>query len=120
MGWFQKAIYGVDLDEEQSRSDDLDAKLREQNEKARAVGKYDQKTYEQAQAHVDDQAQDVMAEVDTAFDEGWQDGVSNIRNGVADVVTAPLSLISWKLWIIGAIALFVYMGGGFWLKGRLK
>lgn len=120
MGWFQKTLYGVDLDAEQARSDDLDQKLREQNQKALARGAIDQKTYEITAAHVDAQAQNVEAEVDQAFDEGWNEGTANIRNGIADVVTSPLKLISWKLWVIGGIALFFYMGGAVFLKGRLN
>ena len=121
MAWYQKLLYGVDLDEEQARENQLDQALAEQNKKDLAKGVYDQTAYDAAEAHRQaSYIDDVAGQVNTAFVEGLGDGVSNVRSAVGDAVTFPLRLISWKIWLLAGVAVFFYMGGGLWLRGVLN
>ncbi len=118
MGLFSRVFYGVDLDEEQKRQDELDAKLRDLNAKRREQGKYDQKTFEEAEANrKKSYIEDVDQEVDDAFWEGFDDGANNIRHGVGSTINTaigtPLKLIPWQLWLAGAV-------WGAWKLGLLK
>jgi hypothetical protein len=119
-GWAEKLFTGVDLEAEQKRSDDLDKQLLEQNQKALERGVYTEQQFEESNGRIEAGAVDVDKEVGAAFAEGLNDGVNNVRNTIGDVATSPFQLISWKLWIVGAIALFFYMGGAGMLKGILK
>ena len=96
-GWAEKLFTGVDLDAEQQRSDELDQKLLEQNQKALDRGVYSQQQFEESNGRILAGHQDVKAEVGEAFQEGLKEGVDNVRNTIGDVVTSPFQLISWKL-----------------------
>lgn len=119
---------GIDLDEEQRRSDALDAAKAVQDDRARARGLW---TPEQS-AGVEQRAAasvlDVDAEVSAEFNAGLSEGVDNVRKTIGGAINTtvftPLKLIPWQLWIIGAVVLFFYLGGGVWLlrqaKGKLR
>lgn len=138
MGWFQKLIYGIDLEEEQRRGDELDRQLREMNERDYGPGG---RIYERIEAErgteeadaVYDQVRDnlnegltgdVEAQVDDAFREGLEEGYENVTGGISNTLAAPFRFtfasIPWQLWIAAAVALFLYMGGGVWLKGLIN
>jgi len=120
MSWYQKVLYGVDLDEEQAKQNELDAQLKIMNDKALADGKWDNDTYQLAEQHrVDSQINDVQGEVDKAFNSGLQDGIDNIRGGIGKTINFPFRLIPWQVYVIAGIALFFWMGGAALLKGRL-
>lgn len=120
MSWYQKVLYGVDLDEEQAKQNELDAQLKKMNDDALAAGKWDNATYQAAEQHrVDSQINDVQGEVDKAFNSGLQDGIDNIRGGIGKTINFPFRLIPWQVYVIGAVFLFFYMGGAELLRGSL-
>ena len=52
------------------------------------------------------------------FIEGLGDGLKNIKHAVTGF--GPFQFIPAWLWIVGAVALFVWIGGAAWSKGRLN
>lgn len=52
------------------------------------------------------------------FKEGLGDGLTNIKGAVTGF--GPFKLVPVWVWIVALVALFVWAGGGFWLKGILK
>jgi hypothetical protein len=107
MSWFQKIIYGVDLDEEQARQNELDAQLKAMNDDALARGIYDQSTWDAAEAHrTQTYLPDVAGDVSKAFDTGWNEGAANIRNTIGStvnrIVSTPFKVIPWQVWLIAA------------------
>jgi len=128
MGLFSRIFYGVDLDEEQRRQDDLYAKLAELNRKALEDGKYTPEEFRTAeQNRVDSYIPDVGGEVERAFDEGLQEGIDNeqriLKGTVNTLVGAPLRAVlggipGW-VWIVAAAGLFFWIGGFKMLRGKL-
>jgi hypothetical protein len=121
MAWFQKVLLGVDLDEEQARNNEYDAQLKALNDQSLQNGEWTKAQYDKAEA--DRKASnnpDITGDVQKTFNDQLDKDVSGFRNAVGSTVAFPLRLIPWQVWAIGAIALFFYMGGGAWLKGRLK
>jgi hypothetical protein len=118
MSWYQKLLYGVDLDEEQARQNDLDAQLARENKADLDSGVYDQATFDAAEANrVKSYIGDVEGQVTDEFKKGLTESVDSVRAGVGNVVGLPFRLVPWQLWLIGLAALFVYMGGWMWLRG---
>ena len=56
------------------------------------------------------------------FQEGLADGVTNVKNAVKNAVTGfgPFKLIPIWVWIVVSVGLFLWLGGGAWIKGILK
>jgi hypothetical protein len=58
-----------------------------------------------------------------AFGEGLKEGLDNVtsttKSTLAGTVNAVFASIPWQIWVIGAIGLFIYAGGGIWLQNRL-
>jgi len=111
---------GFDSEEEQARSDRLDAELRALNEKQREQRGED--WFQQAQGHIDDnRIDDVGGEVNDAFIIGWGEGVDNIRNGVGNTISGAtgtiFGIVPWQLWIGAAIYLAFRFGA---FNGLLK
>ncbi len=131
MGWFQKLIYGVDLEAEQKRSDTLDRAIEIENQKDYGPGgtiynrtveekgvEAANKQYDEVQARTAAGRIDVEAEVDEAFWEGWEEGQGNIKRAVAGPFDTLFSIIPWQLWAAALVyVLLVYMGGAKFLKG---
>jgi len=118
MGLFSKIFYGIDTDEEQRRSDSLDAALRV--EQAADVARNPEKFLKhdaEVQAHIEAGRIDVDAEVNDAFQDGLKEGAGNIRGGIGGTLNAlvvtPLKIIPWQFWLAGA----VYLA---WRLGLLK
>lgn len=63
---------------------------------------------------------DVDTEINNATSEGFNDGVRNVRGTIGNVVSVPFRIIPWQLYVIGAVFLFLYMGGGTKLRNILK
>jgi hypothetical protein len=117
MSWFQKIIYGVDLDAEQARQNELDVQLKAMNDKALSDGVYDQSTYDAAEAHrAQTYLPNVAGDVGAAFDTGWNEGAANIRHTIGatvdGIVVTPFKVIPWQVWLIAA-------GFGAWKLGLL-
>jgi len=137
MAWLglDKLFLGVDLNAEQARSDSLDAQIMAANQKLADAGYVNQ-------AYVDLAAQDiaagdattgtdnVLASVNAEAAAGAKEGLNNVLTAPGKVVGAVgsgastllwgiVKNIPWWIWIVGAGALFVWMGGLALLKGRL-
>lgn len=127
MGWFSKLLYGVDLDEEQKRGDQLDRDLKAINdqdygpggeiynkiERERGTAAADQ-TYEDVQGHLQtSQTGDVGGQVSDAF---WNE----LHQRTSDLVKPVGGAVPTWVWGAAGVGLFLWMGGLTWLKGRLK
>lgn len=128
MGWFQKLVYGVDLEEEQARSNNLNDQLAAMNKADLDSGKYDKATYAAAESnrvksYEDEGGADVAATVQDAFDQSISENTSSIRKGLTSVITEPLKilfkLIPWPVWLAAAAFVFFYLGGEVWLRKLL-
>src|SRR4051812_44929203 len=129
MSWISQLFYGVDLDEEQKRSNELDAQLAAQNQSALLSGKYDQSTFNQAEAnrkksYADEGGADVTGSVQDAFDQSINENTSAVRKGLTSIITEPLKiglkLIPWPVWVAAAVFLFFYTGGPVWARKLIK
>jgi hypothetical protein len=115
MSWIQRVLYGVDLDEEQHRQDQLRAALAAENEKDRE--KYGDAWFEEAQRNNDSgYVSDVDGAVDQAFDEGLEEGADNVTAFVSKPfeiagkgVGAVLAGFPWWLWIAGLAVLGFFL-----------
>jgi hypothetical protein len=138
MGWFSKIFYGVDLDEERKRSDELDAMIAAENEKDYGPGGvvYNKTVEEkgitaanqqweevQARQAADDHP-DIEKEVNDAFYEGLEEGFENTTGAIKSTLAAPFKFtfaaLPWQVLVGAAVLLFFYMGGGRWLRNILK
>jgi hypothetical protein len=117
--WAAKLFTGEDPAELQAESDRLDAQLSEQNREAHERGAINDATYAETNENIARGKLNVDEEITGAFNEGLQEGVDNVRGTIGDIVTAPLKLIDWRLYIIAGIALFLYMGGAKYLRGLI-
>ena len=134
MGFFQKWLYGIDLEEEQRRADELERQRQEMNKGYEPGGDIYERIKQQrgaaaaddaySQVLAQDQNQDINVEkeVDEAFWEGWDEGYENITGGVRETIRAPFTFawdsIPWQLWAGGLVFLLYYMGGWTWLEKR--
>lgn len=132
-------LYGAPALQEQSSQ--LDQKLADINNQALASGKVDQQTYDQTVAHLAQQVQDtanITGSIDAAAVQGVIEGYQNELSAIqavpefagklaGDVLTAATKGVSagvgsigkglfgslpWWVWVGGAVALFIYLGGG--------
>lgn len=139
--WIRTQALGVDLDETQATLDRTDAQLAIENQKDYGPGGtiYNRtvqekgvdaanQQYEEVNQRLMESHIDVESEVGQAFDEGLQEGYDNITGGIKKTLKAPFQFawasIPWQVWLLGAVLLFVYVGGVPWalrmLKARLK
>lgn len=118
MAWLglDKLFLGVDLDAEQKKSDALDHEITTQNQFLVERGVWTPDQYAQFEA---DEArptsayhQDVVGQVNTAFGEGLQEGITKERGFLGGAIDSTVGnffkLIPWQLWAIGAAALLIY------------
>jgi hypothetical protein len=118
--WVEKLFTGYSSEELQAESDRADRALAEQNQKAYERGAIDLPTYQETQDNIARGQINASAEIGGAFNEGLKEGVDSVRVTIGDVVTSPFKLIDWRLYLVGALVLFFYMGGAEFLKGILK
>ncbi len=132
--WIVTQTTGVDPAAEQARADALDAQLAAMNapggdywNRLSAAG---QATAATNLANQQAQSADIAGQINGAFVQGAQQGlqneldlVSQVSGGINRVLDSVglsvLKIVPWWAWIGGAIALFLYAGGGVWLKGRM-
>jgi len=114
VSWIQRTLYGVDLDEEQAKQDQVKAQLAAENEKDRE--KFGDAWFEEAQANLDKSRINVEAEVDQAFDEGLQEGAANVSavirkpfEIVGTGIGAVLKGVPWWVWGIGLAVAGFYL-----------
>jgi hypothetical protein len=119
--WLVGPLSGTNADEDQKNLDETDRKLAALNKKRLDEGFYDQATFEQAQANLaKSKIADVSGEIDQAFDQGFSEGLDNVRGTAGKALSFPFKLIPWQGYALLAVGLFVYMGGWKLLKGILK
>lgn len=118
-----KILLGVDLDEEQRRSDAADAELARLNAEALERGRISQESYEQREANREAGAINVVDSVNDEFKAGLAEGLSNVTSGVKNTLSGTIGTIfgtiPWSVWLLAAVALFIWMGGLEMLRGRL-
>jgi hypothetical protein len=135
--WIRTQATGVDVDAEQQRANELDALIAAENEKDYGPGGvvYNQTLETQGAAAANaqwegvqarqaaDNHPDISGEVGDAFQEGLQEGFDNTTGAIKSTLAAPFrftfAALPWQVLVLGAAALFVYMGGWRWLRNRL-
>lgn len=137
MAWLglDKVFLGTSLDEEQQRSNELDAKIQAANQKLETAG-YVSQGYSDLAAqdisagNASTGANDVVGSVDAEFAAGAKEGLQNVLEapgkavglvgkGANTVLWGILKNIPWWVYLVALGALFVWMGGLTLLKGRL-
>jgi hypothetical protein len=136
MSWLglDKLLLGSSLDEAQAQSNALDAQIQAANQKLEAAGYiptgYTDKAAIDISAGNDSTgASDVVASVNSEFKAGAAEGLNNvltapgkavgaIGGGASTLLWGILKNIPWWVYLAGAGALFVWMGGLTLLKGR--
>ena len=123
--WIESKVTGVDLAAEQARGDALDAQIAANQKDNLDSGKWTVAQYEAANANQQKALTgDVTQQVLDAGKEGAIEGLNNLQQGVKNAVGNTLSfgwgMIPWQLWLVGGLALFIYMGGGIWIRGILE
>jgi hypothetical protein len=122
---FWSFITGTDLEAEQERSNNLDAQLAAMNQQDLLSGKYDQSTFNQAEAnrkksYADEGGANLQGEVSGAFDQSINENTTAIRKGLTAVITEPLKiglkLIPWPVYVAAVLFLFFYLGGALWIR----
>lgn len=136
MAWFglDRLLLGENLDQIQADANTANAETQQWQQQDLAAGKLTQAQYNQAQQDLANQVaanSDVVGQVDQQFVEGAQQGLSNVLtapgkligavgSGAGTLVWGILKNIPWWVYLAGAGALFVWMGGLELLHGQLK
>lgn len=124
MSFLSKIFLGVDLDEEQRRNDEYDRQLAALNQAKLQDGSWSDSTFAEAEAHrIASDNKDIAGEVVEVFNKSIEDSVSSAAAVTKGVLKTPFDFIfgalPWQLWLVAAVALFLYMGGGIFLRGLL-
>ncbi len=113
-------ITGEDLEEAKRQSDAADAWNLARNKELLEEGKLTQENYDISREQINaSRLEDPGAQVSAAFDEGFQDGVDNIRDAAGNVIALPFRLIPPIAWVLLAVGLFFYFGGGVLLRSKI-
>lgn len=91
-GWFQRVIFGVDLDAEQERGEELDRRLEELNREKLESGDWDEETFEQAEANRKAGIIDIREEVYGEFTDELKARASELGMASAGVGAGVLAL----------------------------
>jgi len=118
---FWSFITGTDLEAEQARGDAADAQLAQLNQDAVDRGHWTQSQYDQAEA--DRRAGltgDVVGSVQSEFNAGLRDGLSNVTSGIKSTLQAVWTAVPLPIWIAAGVVLFLYLGGFGLVRRALK
>jgi len=142
-------VTGYDAAEQQAKSRELDAQLAALNEEKRLTGTISESTYNQTVAHLAEQValtESIDEDMDAATIEGLVQGYQNelavlesipkyagkITGDVLGAVTSGVGgglgaigrgffgNLPWWVWVGGAAALFLYFGGGGYVKRHAR
>ena len=117
---FWSLITGEDLEEAKRQSDAADAWNLARNKELLDEGKLTQENYDISREQITASAlPDPAAEVSAAFDEGFQDGVDNVRGAAGSILALPFRLIPPIAWVLIAVGLFFYFGGGVLVRRKV-
>jgi hypothetical protein len=138
MAWLglDKLFLGVDLSAEQARTAELDAKIQAANQALEdqgyvPAGYTDLAAQDVAQGNASTGVDNVVASVNSEAAAGAAEGLNNvltapgkavglIGSGANTLLGGILKNIPWWVYLGGAVALFIWMGGLELLKGRLR
>jgi hypothetical protein len=108
---------------EQERGDELDAKLAALNQQEYANGKISATELARRDQEQADNAVNVDESLNDAFVEGAKEGYNATTGAIKTGLAAPFkftwAILPWQVYAVAAVALFLYMGGGIYLKGLL-
>jgi len=108
---------------ETARAEELDRQNAELNRRREAMGRQtaDESAAQESRFNTDIEAYN--EQILSGAIEGAQEGLAATADTVRKGLAVPLSFawraIPWQLWAVGAVALFIYAGGGVWLRGAL-
>lgn len=136
MSWLPSFLTGgIDLDAEQKRSAELDAAHKAQNDLLVGRGLITQDQADEAAARIDTASAeggllDTNGAVTDEFVAGAQEGLQNVlaapgkavgavTGGLGTALGGILKNIPFWLYALGAVALFIWLGGLTLVKGRL-
>ncbi len=128
--WFYSLVTGTDLETLQQQIDAEQAQASQMAMNDYAPGG---KTYNQIEATQGRQAADkawqtvqgdyqsghvgnVTQDVANAFSDGLNQGTQNVKGFFAGLIDKAFAIIPWQAWILGIVALFIWLGGLQWLK----
>jgi len=127
-------VTGQDIAAEQTRAQQLDQSLIQYNEQSGYYDRIPPDMAAAAQQRITDQQTedtDLQGQVEDAFAAGAQQGLQNevefvtrtVPRAISDTLNAVGGAvwrsIPWWVWLLAGVALFLYAGGGVWLRGRL-
>lgn len=108
---------------ETARAAELDRRNAELNAQRRSMGIVTQEQTDAQEARFNDRPEENNAAIVDGFVEGAQEGAAATADAIKGSIAAPLNFvfraIPWQLWAVGAVALFLYLGGGTYLRGIL-
>ena len=106
---------------ETERAAELDRRNAELNAQRRSMGLMTQEQSDAQEARFNDNPEANNAAIVDGFVEGAREGAAATADAIKGSIAAPLNFafraIPWQLWAVGAVALFLYMGGGVYLRG---
>lgn len=125
MGWFQKLLYGVDVDAEVTKGQALDAEIAAYQKRQYDSGAWTASEYDRAKANAAQQdSSTYQAQVTEEFNAGLAEGKANVSGAIkgtlnagAGFATTILGGIPWWLWV-GVAGLLAFKLG--LLDGLLK
>lgn len=135
MAWLMSLLTGTDLEAEQQRSAELDALHKQRNQQLLERGLWTQEQADAANERIDTASaeggmNDTAGAVTEEFKAGAQEGLANVlaapgaavgavTGGLGSVLGGILKNIPLWLYLVGGLALFIWLGGLTLIKGRL-
>lgn len=108
---------------ETDRAADLDAQNADLNRRREQMGRQTADESAAQESRFNSDIREWNDQVYGGFADGAKEGAARtadaVRAGIAGPIAWVWRAIPWQLWAIGAVALFIYAGGGVWLRGAL-
>ena len=108
---------------ETARGEELDRQNAELNRRREAMGRQtaDESAAQESRFNTDIEAynEQILSGAIEGAQEGLASTADTVRKGLALPLNFAWRAIPWQLWAVGAVALFIYAGGGVWLRGIL-
>jgi hypothetical protein len=114
--------FGVDA-ENAARAEQADATLARLNREKFDSGDWSAEQYQAVETRRLAAVFNPDQEIQQSFEAGWNEGLANEKALIKDTINGVGGFvwgsIPWWVYIVGAVALFLWMGGATLLKGRL-
>lgn len=108
---------------ETARAEELDRRNAALNRRREAMGRQtaEQSAAQESRFNTDFEAynEQILSGAIEGAQEGLASTADTVRKGLALPLNFAWRAIPWQLWAVGAFALFIYAGGGVWLRGIL-